>query len=80
MCKFLMLKIIRAYQRTLSFDHGPMKALYQNKGGFCRFEPTCSEYTFQAIEKYGAIKGSYLGFKRILRCTPWTDGGFDPVE
>ena len=46
----------------------------------CRFEPTCSEYTRQAVEKYGAMKGSWLGIKRILRCQPFSKGGFDPVK
>lgn len=46
----------------------------------CRFEPTCSEYTKQAVEKYGAMKGSWLGVKRILRCQPFSKGGYDPVK
>lgn len=46
----------------------------------CRFEPTCSEYTRQAVEKYGGFKGSWLGIKRILRCQPLSKGGSDPVK
>lgn len=45
----------------------------------CRFYPTCSEYTRQAIVKYGIFKGGWLGLKRICRCHPWNDGGYDPV-
>ena len=45
----------------------------------CRYVPTCSEYALIAIEKYGAIKGGWLSLKRILRCHPWHEGGYDPV-
>ena len=78
MFKFLALKSIRLYQKTLSFDHGPLSFLY--KDGFCKFHPTCSQYTFEAIYKYGVFKGSWLGFRRILRCNPWNAGGEDPVK
>ncbi len=45
----------------------------------CRFTPTCSEYTRQAIEKYGVVKGIWLGVKRISKCHPWHEGGYDPL-
>ena len=45
----------------------------------CRFTPTCSTYALEAIEKHGALKGLYLSIKRILRCNPFTKGGYDPV-
>jgi putative membrane protein insertion efficiency factor len=76
--KRLALKLIRFYQRTLSLDHGPLKVYYPH--GFCRFQPTCSQYTYEAIEKHGLIKGSWLGAKRIARCNPWNKGGWDPVK
>ncbi|HEY9080639.1 membrane protein insertion efficiency factor YidD [Magnetovibrio sp.] len=47
--------------------------------GSCRFYPTCSSYTLQALETHGALKGGWLGLKRFARCHPWNDGGFDPV-
>lgn len=76
--KWLLLKIIRLYQKTLSFDHGLMRHRYP--AGFCRFSPSCSQYTYEAIEKYGSFKGGWMGFKRIMRCNPWNPGGHDPVK
>lgn len=70
----LALGLIRLYQATLSPDHG----LWRRPG--CIYQPTCSMYTYQAIEKYGAAKGLYLGARRILRCNPWAKGGYDPVR
>ena len=67
--KTVLLAIIRTYQYMLS----PMLA---NR---CRFFPSCSEYTAQALQKHGAYKGTLLGIKRVLRCHPWNAGGFDPV-
>lgn len=65
--KRLILSAIRFYKRFLSLP------------GYCRFSPTCSEYTYQAIERYGILRGSILGGKRIFRCHPWNAGGFDPL-
>lgn len=48
-------------------------------GPCCRFTPTCSEYALQALKKHGALKGSYLAIRRILRCHPWGGSGYDPV-
>lgn len=74
----LAVALIRIYQKTISFDHGLMKVFYPH--GFCRFTPTCSEYGAQAIEKYGIIKGGLMTGWRVLRCNPWSKGGFDPVK
>ncbi|MFN3331274.1 MAG: membrane protein insertion efficiency factor YidD [Caldilinea sp.] len=65
----IALAVIRFYQKFMS----PML------GNNCRFYPSCSSYTYQAIEKYGVAKGGWMGFKRILRCNPWNEGGFDPL-
>lgn len=73
-----MVKIIKIYQKTLSFDHGPLKFMYPH--GFCRFQPTCSEYGIKAITKYGIFKGSYLTVKRVLKCNPFNKGGYDPLK
>ena len=78
MIKKAALKLIRLYQKTLSPDHGLFSALYSER--FCRFEPTCSEYSYQAIEKYDLIRGGFLSLWRILRCNPWSRGGYDPVR
>lgn len=65
----LLLALIRFYQYAIS----PML------GRRCRFYPSCSEYTAEAVQKYGAIQGTSLGLKRISRCHPFNPGGFDPV-
>ena len=56
------------------------KAISPFLGRRCRFYPTCSEYTKQAIIKYGSVKGSFLGIKRILKCNPFSKGGYDPLK
>lgn len=78
MIKKIPLGIIKIYQKTLSPDHSWFSRFFPY--GYCKFKPTCSEYTYQAIEHYGIIKGSLLGFWRILRCNPWSKGGLDPVR
>ncbi len=79
MIKKLLLLLIKGYQKTFSYDHGIAGKLSPNLR-YCRFIPTCSEYGYEAIRKYGAFKGSYLAIKRILRCNPWNKSDrFDPV-
>lgn len=75
--KKIFLKIIRLYQATLSPDTGWFKIYYPN--GFCRFHPHCSEYGYQAIDKYGVIKGGAKTAWRVVRCNPLSSGGHDPV-
>jgi len=68
--KKILILGIRSYRKYIS----PLKR------PCCIFYPTCSQYTLEAIEKHGAIKGSVMGIKRILRCHPFNKGGFDPVK
>lgn len=67
--KFLFIKIIEVYQKFISPLTPPS----------CRFHPTCSHYGLEAIQVHGALYGSYLTIKRILKCHPFHPGGFDPV-
>ena len=71
MLKGIVLAVIKFYRRYLS----PRK-----KKPTCRFYPTCSQYAFEAVTKYGAIKGTYLSILRILKCHPFHPGGYDPVK
>lgn len=68
--KRILIALVRFYQRNIS----PYKG-----GSSCRFIPTCSQYALEALEKYGAVKGSLLAIRRILRCHPFSAGGYDPV-
>jgi putative membrane protein insertion efficiency factor len=76
--RITLLSVITLYQKTLSLDHGPLARFFPFLG--CRFHPSCSQYAYEAIARYGAIKGSWLGIKRILRCHPFTKGGHDPLD
>jgi putative membrane protein insertion efficiency factor len=77
MIKLLFIKIIELYQKTISPDHGIWKA--NHPSGYCKYSPTCSEYCKQSIIKHGVILGGIKGLWRILRCNPWSKGGYDPV-
>lgn len=67
--KKLIILLIHIYQRFIS----PLM------GAHCRFTPTCSQYFIEAVQKYGAWRGSIMGIKRIMRCHPGNPGGYDPV-
>jgi putative membrane protein insertion efficiency factor len=67
--RFVLKIFIRAYQLVLSPLIGPS----------CRFYPSCSQYGIEAIDTHGALRGTWLTIKRISRCHPWHEGGFDPV-
>lgn len=69
MMKKICIMMIRFYQKFISPLTPPA----------CRYTPTCSQYTLEAIQKYGALKGCWLGMKRIARCHPWGGSGYDPV-
>ncbi|HEU5012346.1 MAG TPA: membrane protein insertion efficiency factor YidD [Roseiflexaceae bacterium] len=67
--RWILLKLIRFYQRFISPLTPPS----------CIYKPTCSAYAYQAISKYGVLKGGWLAVRRIARCHPWGPGGYDPV-
>lgn len=68
--KKMIIYIIKFYRKYIS----PLKK------PSCRFYPTCSKYAIEAIEKYGVLKGGFMAIKRILRCNPFSKGGYDPVK
>ena len=67
--KRILMMLVRFYRKYISPMRQPCR----------RFMPTCSQYALEALEKYGAVKGSWLAIKRILRCNPLCKGGYDPV-
>jgi putative membrane protein insertion efficiency factor len=69
--KKILIFLIKFYRKVIS----PIKGKSS-----CRFYPTCSKYSLEAVEKYGSIKGSYLSVKRIIRCNPFNSGGYDPLK
>lgn len=69
MAKRFLIGLIRAYQSLIS----PLA------GANCRFHPTCSQYMIEAIDRFGSIRGAWLGIRRLSRCHPWHKGGLDPV-
>lgn len=69
MMKRLLIVLIRFYRRSIS----PLKSTK------CPYHPTCSEYGLEAVEKFGAFRGSFLALWRIVRCNPFSHGGYDPV-
>ena len=71
--KKICIFLINFYQKNIS-------KFLEYKNIRCKYYPNCSEYTKQAIEKYGAFKGSIIGAKRILRCNPFSKGGYDPLK
>lgn len=71
--KKILIKMIEKYQKNIS-------PIISQHGIKCKYFPTCSEYTKQAIIKYGSLKGILLGLKRIIKCNPLSKGGFDPLK
>ena len=71
--KKIFIFLLKCYKKYIS-------PIFHNLGVDCKFYPSCSNYMMQAIEKYGCIKGIYLGIKRLLRCNPFSKGGYDPLK
>ncbi len=75
--KNFILGTILVYQKTISPDHSHYRQLSLKK---CRFYPSCSQYSYESIEKYGILRGLVLSINRILHCNPWSQGGVDLVH
>lgn len=71
--KKIIIFLLKKYKKIIS-------PIISNCGIHCKYHPTCSEYMMQAVEKYGVIKGGLLGTKRILKCNPFSKGGYDPLK
>jgi len=77
--KKIILRLIRFYQSASFFHMFIFRVLFLSDK-MCRFFPTCSDYTYQAVEKYGVGKGLLIGLRRIIRCHPWSEGGVDKLN
>lgn len=73
-----VLLLIKLYQKTLSPDHGLLS--YKHPYGYCKHSPSCSEYAYQAVDAYGVIKGGVKAIKRVIKCNPFSQGGYDPID
>jgi putative membrane protein insertion efficiency factor len=76
--RWLLTIAIRGYQKTLSPDHGPLRHAFPN--GYCRFYPSCSAYAVDALATHHLFRALGLIFWRLLRCHPWSKGGYDPIH
>lgn len=77
--KKVILSLIKAYQRSWLIRSPLLKTLFLSDQA-CRFTPTCSQYAYQAIGRYGIMRGSWIALRRIVRCHPWSKGGKDPIK
>jgi len=77
---FFLIYLIKFYQKVFSPDKGLLVKIGLKKPTTCVFYPSCSEYTIQAITKYGSIRGVFKGFKRVARCHPWQKNTIDPLK
>lgn len=76
--KKIIISFIKGYQKIGFFNQPMFKTLFLTDVA-CRYSPTCSDYMIGVVERFGAVKGLWLGLKRIIRCHPFSKGGFDPV-
>lgn len=67
--KWILIGLLRIYRAVISPIYGPV----------CKYHPSCSMYALQAVTRFGAVRGSWLAVRRVIRCNPWSDGGYDPV-
>ncbi|WP_234118420.1 membrane protein insertion efficiency factor YidD [Clostridium hydrogenum] len=82
MMKKILINLIKAYRKISNspIARGMFSFLYVRGNHVCKYYPTCSQYAIDAIEKYGAIRGIIMALWRILRCNPFSKGGYDPVK
>jgi putative membrane protein insertion efficiency factor len=78
--KSFLIHLIKFYQKVFSPDRGLLVKTGFKKPSTCVFYPSCSEYTVQAIEKYGSTRGLFKGIKRVTRCHPWQKNNIDPLK
>ncbi len=70
--------MVQWYQKVLSFDHGILGRIFPHVR-VCRYHPSCSQYMIEAVERFGVVRGVWMGVRRVLRCAPWGSSGDDPV-
>ncbi len=74
----MVIVLIHIYRYTLSPDHGMLRVFFP--GGVCRYSPTCSQYALDSIRTFGVVRGGVFSLRRVLRCHPFAQGGYDPVR
>jgi uncharacterized protein len=77
--KLVIINAITFWQRTFAMRENILRS-FGLTAHTCKYTPTCSQYTKEAVQKYGILRGIFMGLKRVFRCNPWNVGGYDPVS